>query len=1119
MLTSAFSKIRGLAFCLAFALSLSGYSQTQEQESNNDLGTAMFIGEPGQVTGTLKNLEDREDWFSFVTDKPGKIRISFSGTIGEPLGMGLYNKLGGSITYMTSLDTDGEETLQAECMKPDTFFVYMSHWIYSDNSAEYTLTIELLPDEVPMDSPSNDFASSPQSLGILTDSLTVRGNIRYFNGNISEVNRDVNDWFLFITEKPGRLTMVTDSGLIPQLFLYFEDGVSTVPGSGNQYCIGADTFMVRLSSSLYGPCGGYKFRLLYETADTLTENEQNDDINSAHSLNVTEGQFSNTTLAHLGGYTMAENAVVQDKADWFFFHLNEPSVITSFIITPGYGSNLNYLVEAYTRNSNKLPLSSVSDSLSKIWHLKCAQEDTIFIKVLHTGGCGYYSIDAYTQNPPVSGEVDTEPNNSGFAGADLLTSNQKRTGALGFIDYSFYPATTRDNNDFYIIQTNARSDAFITLGGLNPAGISTANLSIYNKDQQKIFSEILSEEDFERELTCLEANDTVYLEVLNATGCGFYSIEATLAQKPYANDNEPNDEYTQAEIINLGSQTNLVKQGQLGYIEDEEYGFEDDTDFYLLKGPFSGSIELLADVDGESSDVIEFDFSLYKGGSLFTTIGGVTVPSDESKYLDLECTSFDSLYLRVSLKEGSCPSYEMDLTFTPTLSNDDGYDQVKGSSLPLRSNETKEGRIGFLVPGHEELINNQDFYSLQTDNEEEVYILTLIPENEQQVLGLAIYDGISVLDYQSTAGADNNKAEITLSCFALDKYLVQVINEEGCGGYTLSCQPTGYFTFEHDTEYYDFKEVNAALGSPYQGQIGRRYKSSFIDFFDSYFYEIKTPSTLKFTVTAGEENLSDLEIYVEQNDVFLIDLIIGPGLSAEGTIECMLPDSVFVTIQGSCGSYEINLEELSAAPGTDEEPNNVLMEAVDLSGNQTRIGTLGYLDYRQGGNMVDEKDIYAISSNQSGKGFLVFSLDPPDAQIEASILSESGTTLTSWNVNDGTSVSFDYPSPGLKNYLSLNGSAYEDCLNYSFSLSFGTNTHSTPSERIRIYPIPAENYLRIEGQENLRVEITDLSGKIIYRKEINDSSVILDTREWKKGMYILKVVSGKSGRTERIVIE
>lgn len=95
----------------------------------------------------------------------------------------------------------------------------------------------------------------------------------------------------------------------------------------------------------------------------------------------------------------------------------------------------------------------------------------------------------------------------------------------------------------------------------------------------------------------------------------------------------------------------------------------------------------------------------------------------------------------------------------------------------------------------------------------------------------------------------------------------------------------------------------------------------------------------------------------------------------------------------------------------------------------------------------------------------------------------------------------------------------EDCLNYTFTLSFGTDTQAPKSGTIRIYPVPAGDYLRIEGEENLIVEITDLSGKIIYRKEINGNSLDLDTHDWSRGVYILTVVSGDLRRTDRIAIE
>lgn len=67
---------------------------------------------------------------------------------------------------------------------------------------------------------------------------------------------------------------------------------------------------------------------------------------------------------------------------------------------------------------------------------------------------------------------------------------------------------------------------------------------------------------------------------------------------------------------------------------------------------------------------------------------------------------------------------------------------------------------------------------------------------------------------------------------------------------------------------------------------------------------------------------------------------------------------------------------------------------------------------------------------------------------------------------------------------------------------------------LKIYPNPAADYVNIEG-ENIeigKIELFDISGKLIASYEVNGNSYKLDLKEMSSAIYVLKVYN-----TEKIV--
>ncbi len=72
-----------------------------------------------------------------------------------------------------------------------------------------------------------------------------------------------------------------------------------------------------------------------------------------------------------------------------------------------------------------------------------------------------------------------------------------------------------------------------------------------------------------------------------------------------------------------------------------------------------------------------------------------------------------------------------------------------------------------------------------------------------------------------------------------------------------------------------------------------------------------------------------------------------------------------------------------------------------------------------------------------------------------------------------------------------------------------------------IYPNPANDWLFISTQDNLNkyIEITDVTGKIVYRNAFEENVFALFIQNWSKGIYFIKIASDKNTFTQKFIIE
>ena len=71
-----------------------------------------------------------------------------------------------------------------------------------------------------------------------------------------------------------------------------------------------------------------------------------------------------------------------------------------------------------------------------------------------------------------------------------------------------------------------------------------------------------------------------------------------------------------------------------------------------------------------------------------------------------------------------------------------------------------------------------------------------------------------------------------------------------------------------------------------------------------------------------------------------------------------------------------------------------------------------------------------------------------------------------------------------------------------------------------ISPNPAKNKLSIKltsASENLKLEVFDVLGKLIYKGEITELESSINVSNWKSGVYLVRVSNDKSTQTKRFI--
>ncbi len=152
---------------------------------------------------------------------------------------------------------------------------------------------------------------------------------------------------------------------------------------------------------------------------------------------------------------------------------------------------------------------------------------------------------------------------------------------------------------------------------------------------------------------------------------------------------------------------------------------------------------------------------------------------------------------------------------------------------------------------------------------------------------------------------------------------------------------------------------------------------------------------------------------------------------------------------------------------------------------------------------------------------------PGEGNSVSKIFNNDGGDVFTESTEDVFSFSFygdadsgDFNGDGKKD-LVITGyynSSYE--LNSAVYKNTNTVSISLIEENISIFPIPANNFLKIESPNNIyNLEVFTITGKEILSQNINSQNTTLDIRTLSSGLYFIKIYTTSGEITKKVIVE
>ena len=163
-----------------------------------------------------------------------------------------------------------------------------------------------------------------------------------------------------------------------------------------------------------------------------------------------------------------------------------------------------------------------------------------------------------------------------------------------------------------------------------------------------------------------------------------------------------------------------------------------------------------------------------------------------------------------------------------------------------------------------------------------------------------------------------------------------------------------------------------------------------------------------------------------------------------------------------------------------------------------------WFDFNQDGDFDDADEYYHISDT------IPESSGDITTQITISPVATLGQTrMRVRYVYNAAVVQADY----------CGAQGFGETEDYIVTIALGVSVEENPLNVITVYPIPANNTLRIAGRSNkLEVTLMDQTGRLVKAVSMNSASSEINVSDLAEGIYMLRMTDGKNVSVRKIVI-
>lgn len=608
---------------------------------------------------------------------------------------------------------------------------------------------------------------------------------------------------------------------------------------------------------------------------------------------------------------------------------------------------------------------------------------------------------------PLFGRAQTEqePNdNSGQANA--LAASTTTTGNIN---------CGNTTADWFVLTTPADGLLSLAVNVSNTGTPGSVQVQVFNSGGGLLANNgVASGNPAVLEYPCYAAG-LYYIQVYgNSPDCYNYSLNWSLSQPLYANDSEPNNNTTEADVLPAITPGNNIN-GHVNFLN-----YPNNADYYRIVTTDQGSITftMIAENAG-AANATGLQMQMFNsGGGLLenwsTAVGGDGSP--DTTVITTYCRGAGAYYIHIYANASCGVSYRLRFNGTaPVYANDTENNDNSGQATNVAYDMMTEGRLAFYYD------DNDDWFAI-TPSDQGIIHIEVMAENvgalDNTGLQVQLFNsGGGLLENWSVAVGGNMQPTTTTVntvCKGAGTYFVRFFANALCGvSYRWRYSGSAPY-FANDTESNDNTgEANVAeYDSEEQGRLAFYYDDN-----DDW-YRIDPPDQGIIHIevmaeNAGGADLTGLQVqFFNEGGGLLNNWSVAVGGNVEPTTTvvsttCKGTGIYYVRFYANspCGvSYSWRYYGSAPFYANDAESNDNTNEATDAAYNDPMQGRLAF-------NYDDNDDWYSIDPPDQGIIHIEVMAENVGAAdgtgLQVQFFNSGGGLLGNWSVPVGGNVEPD----------------------------------------------------------------------------------------------------------------